>query len=77
MWVAQLEPTDHLHCMFCFKLKRQVAFDGLWIDMNEVSNFVVGSTTGCAASSLNTPPYVPHIADSNLIAKTIWCVYFT
>lgn len=54
-----------------------MAFDGLWIDMNEVSNFVVGSTTGCAASSLNTPPYVPHIADSNLIAKTIWCVCFT
>ncbi len=50
----------------------QVAFDGLWIDMNEISNFVQGSTVGCPNSPLESPPYIPHIADNLLNSKTIW-----
>lgn len=36
-----------------------VSFDGLWIDMNEPSNFVNGSMDGCGSGSLDHPPYIP------------------
>jgi alpha-glucosidase (family GH31 glycosyl hydrolase) len=48
----------------------QVPFDGLWIDMNEPSNFVVGSLTGCDNNTWNYPPFVP-LNDSLIIDKTI------
>ncbi len=38
-----------------------ILFDGLWIDMNEPSNFVNGSTEGCPKSPLNSPPFLPGI----------------
>eukprot|EP00112_Aurelia_sp_Birch-Aquarium-sp1_P012332 Seg2594.1 transcript_id=Seg2594.1/GoldUCD/mRNA.D3Y31 product="Lysosomal alpha-glucosidase" protein_id=Seg2594.1/GoldUCD/D3Y31 len=53
------------------KFHQLFAFDGLWIDMNEPSNFVYGSTNGCPKSSYNSPPYVPSVAGGNLIAQTI------
>uniref|UniRef100_A0A8C8VK60 Lysosomal alpha-glucosidase n=1 Tax=Pelusios castaneus TaxID=367368 RepID=A0A8C8VK60_9SAUR len=37
----------------------QVPFDGMWIDMNEPSNFVAGSLDGCPNNKLENPPYVP------------------
>ncbi|XP_013407693.1 lysosomal alpha-glucosidase-like [Lingula anatina] len=50
---------------------QRVAFDGLWTDMNEPSDFVAGSTTGCEANNLTNPPYIPKILDGKLAAKTI------
>ncbi|RWS18798.1 hypothetical protein B4U80_00144, partial [Leptotrombidium deliense] len=41
------------------RLHSQVAFDGAWIDMNEISNFVDGSLYGCPKNELENPPYVP------------------
>ncbi|CAL1283204.1 unnamed protein product, partial [Larinioides sclopetarius] len=42
-----------------------VKYDGIWIDMNEPSNFFNGGSNGCMNSSYEDPPYVPN-GDSNL-----------
>ncbi|CAN0283402.1 unnamed protein product [Lampetra planeri] len=48
-----------------------VPFDGLWIDMNEPSNFVDGSVDGCPNNELENPPYTPAVQGDSLKAKTI------
>lgn len=54
------------------QFRNLVEFDGLWIDMNEPSNFFDGSKQGCPASSpLDNPPYVPHVSGGRLYAKTV------
>ncbi|MBZ3891739.1 Lysosomal alpha-glucosidase [Sciurus carolinensis] len=49
----------------------QVPFDGMWIDMNEPSNFVRGSEHGCPNNDLENPPYVPGVVGGTLQAATI------
>ncbi|NXF62629.1 LYAG glucosidase, partial [Ciccaba nigrolineata] len=49
----------------------QVPFDGMWIDMNEPSNFVEGSQDGCPNNSLEQPPYVPGVFGGRLQGGTI------
>lgn len=46
-------------------------FDGAWIDMNEPSNFLSGSMTGCADGPLEKPPYVPGVNGGQLNYKTM------
>lgn len=46
-------------------------FDGAWIDMNEPSNFLSGSTTGCPESAVETPPYWPAVNGGQLNHKTL------
>ncbi|XP_052262842.1 lysosomal alpha-glucosidase-like isoform X2 [Dreissena polymorpha] len=49
-----------------------VPFDGIWIDMNEPSNFVQGSTSGCPKNDLENPPFVPPvILGQSLSDKTL------
>ncbi|XP_038616574.1 maltase-glucoamylase, intestinal [Tachyglossus aculeatus] len=50
---------------------QQLAFDGIWIDMNEVSNLAHGSNKGCANNTLNYPPFTPGIVDRLLFSGTL------
>ncbi|KAM9296667.1 lysosomal alpha-glucosidase-like, partial [Gastrophryne carolinensis] len=49
----------------------KVPFDGMWIDMNEPSNFVPGSINGCPDNKLENPPYVPAVLGGTLRQTTI------
>uniref|UniRef100_A0A8C6HZB2 Sucrase-isomaltase, intestinal n=1 Tax=Mus spicilegus TaxID=10103 RepID=A0A8C6HZB2_MUSSI len=55
----------------CNLFHQQVEYDGLWIDMNEVSSFIHGSQKGCAPNLLNYPPFTPGILDKIMYAKTL------
>ncbi|XP_064650089.1 sucrase-isomaltase, intestinal-like isoform X2 [Lineus longissimus] len=55
----------------CREFHNVIDFDGLWIDMNEPSNFVWGSTTGCSDNKINHPPYWPNIWGPKLYYKTL------
>ncbi|XP_029413946.1 maltase-glucoamylase, intestinal-like, partial [Nannospalax galili] len=53
---------------------KSLKFDGMWIDMNEPSNFVTGAApSGCSDATLNHPPYMPHLEARNqgLSSKTL------
>ncbi|KAM8952382.1 sucrase-isomaltase, intestinal [Pelodytes ibericus] len=55
----------------CKEFYKQVEYDGIWIDMNEVSNFIKGSRKGCEVNNLNYPPYTPAILDRVMFSKTL------
>ncbi|XP_054254871.1 sucrase-isomaltase, intestinal-like [Indicator indicator] len=48
----------------------QVPYDGLWIDMNEATNLLEGSTKGCEDNEYNYPPFTPHVVNRLLYSMT-------
>ncbi|GAA6083741.1 sucrase-isomaltase, intestinal, partial [Tachysurus ichikawai] len=48
---------------------KQVKHDAMWIDMNEVSSFVQGSSEGCTDNTLNYPPFTPSKSHTTLDVK--------
>uniref|UniRef100_A0A8B9C9Z8 P-type domain-containing protein n=1 Tax=Anser brachyrhynchus TaxID=132585 RepID=A0A8B9C9Z8_9AVES len=55
----------------CLEFKNVLDYDGIWIDMNEPSNFLQGQFPGCADNDINNPPYIPSISDRSLAEKTL------
>ena len=57
--------------------RENISFDGLWIDMNEPSNFIPGSTEGCPDSVYNSPPFLPGRCCMNTCkyVHTYVCIY--
>ncbi|RPA92293.1 hypothetical protein L873DRAFT_1710738 [Choiromyces venosus 120613-1] len=52
------------------KWYKEVGYDGIWLDMNEVSSFCVGSfTPGVGVREVNYPPYaIDHVQDGHDLA---------
>ncbi|XP_072111509.1 sucrase-isomaltase, intestinal [Mobula birostris] len=55
----------------CDKFYQEIKYDGLWIDMNEVSSFKQGSINGCIKNEWNNPPFIPRILDKLMYSKTL------
>ena len=53
-----------------------IPFDGIRIDMNEPSNFVDGSTTGCTNNSLDYPPFIPSNRKNSFIEFQLDKIHF-
>ncbi|KAM6146785.1 sucrase-isomaltase, intestinal-like [Phoenicopterus ruber ruber] len=63
--------TAEWWAQMCLEFKDVLDYDGIWIDMNEPSNFLEGQYPGCAVNDINNPPYVPDISDRSLAQKTL------
>lgn len=54
-------------------LHDEVEFDGAWIDMNEPSNMISGSFSGCPNSNYENPLYLPGV-DGNVLNYKTMCM---
>ncbi|WAQ97341.1 LYAG-like protein, partial [Mya arenaria] len=74
VWVDYSHPrADKYWTQMVTDFHKKVPIDGLWIDMNEVSNFVDGSrlnSPGCPNTTYDHPPFVPAVRGGYLYKKT-------
>eukprot|EP01083_Nonionella_stella_P001078 3111_1 len=57
------------------KWKDVIDYNGWWIDMDEPSNFVIGSISGCPENNqYENPPYYPQSLDSSVLAQKTLCM---
>lgn len=50
----------------------KIPFDGVWIDMNEYSNFMDGSPDNCYQNNTyDYPPYIPRVSGGKLFSRTV------
>ncbi|XP_075213315.1 lysosomal alpha-glucosidase-like [Lycorma delicatula] len=55
------------------QFQNQFRYDGIWLDMNEPTNFINGSFDGCPNNSLDNPPYLPRV-DGDLLSFHTICM---
>ncbi|KAL8564096.1 hypothetical protein ACOMHN_034573 [Nucella lapillus] len=73
-FVDFFHPKAFLYWLTCIlRFHRILPFDGLWIDMNEPSNFVDGSVNGCTNNSLDKPPFIPPGIDGGTLYSRTTC----
>ncbi|XP_038174419.1 putative maltase-glucoamylase-like protein FLJ16351 [Arvicola amphibius] len=49
----------------------RLEFDGVWIEMDELSTLPQGPNVRCDANDLNNPPFTPSVLDSSLLVGTL------
>nr|XP_025147479.1 putative maltase-glucoamylase-like protein FLJ16351 isoform X2 [Bubalus bubalis] len=50
---------------------KTLEFDGVWIEMDEVSSFLQSSDQDCEVNNFNFPPFKPRVLDHLLFARTL------
>ncbi|XP_025147478.3 probable maltase-glucoamylase 2 isoform X1 [Bubalus bubalis] len=50
---------------------KTLEFDGVWIEMDEVSSFLQSSDQECEVNNFNFPPFKPRVLDHLLFARTL------
>ncbi|XP_014441943.1 probable maltase-glucoamylase 2 [Tupaia chinensis] len=53
------------------KFHTELAFDGVWIEMDELSSFRQRPGPECESNSLNFPPFTPRVLDRLLFSRTL------
>lgn len=72
VWPDFTNPNAHLYwTQQLTNFHQEIPFDGLWIDMNEPSNFLSGTQHGCPNSTYENPPYTPDINGGKLNFRTV------
>lgn len=72
MWPDFTHPdTVDYWTLMLKSLHEQIPFDGAWIDMNDPSNFLSGSFSGCPNLPLEKPQYIPAVDGGQLNYKTL------
>ncbi|KOX74652.1 Lysosomal alpha-glucosidase [Melipona quadrifasciata] len=65
--------TQNYYLQMMSNMYSNFTYDGVWIDMNEPSNFYDGYKNGCPKNKLDYPKYIPNVI-GNILAKKTLCM---